>query len=166
MTILVRAARAGEGGEILTIHRRAVHEAGRADYGPEILQAWSPMSAPEEIAARAARFDRKIERGEIIVVAEVDGAIAGFGELVPAENMLLALYVNPDNMRRGVGAAILLELERLAREQGLNWLGLNSSLTAERFYKKNGYRVIEPGSHSLGNNLWMPCVKMRKDFSN
>jgi hypothetical protein len=37
-------------------------------------------------------------------------------------------------------------------------------VTAESFYRREGYEVIERGEHVLRNGQRMACVKMRKDL--
>jgi putative acetyltransferase len=165
MKITARPARKGESAAILAIHRRAIHEIACADYSEDILQAWGPPIPEPDLPGTGAAFDAKIDRGEIVLVADLNGSIAGFGEIVPARNELLAIYVSPDFKRRGVGTAILRELERIARERAMPHLQMDASLTAEPFYSKNGYRVIERGFHVLRNGVKMACVKMKKELA-
>ena len=54
------------------------------------------------------------------------------------------------------------EIERLAREQGVRELHLESSLTAELFYATLGYRVETRGEHAIGPTVKMAAVTMRK----
>ncbi len=157
--------RKGDGVGILTLQRRAIHEVGRANYPAEILHVWCPPIAPANLPAAGARFEARITPEESILVAEVDRRLAGFGVVAPACNELRAIYVNPDFMRRGVGAALLRELERIAREGKANWLTLDSSLIAERFYLRHGYREIERGLHTFSSGATMACVKMKKELA-
>jgi putative acetyltransferase len=62
----------------------------------------------------------------------------------------------------GVGSALVCEIERAACERGLNMLELDSSITAEAFYRKQDYEVRERSEHILHNGQHMACVKMRK----
>ncbi len=164
MEISVRPAKKGDGAAILALHRRAIHEIACADYPPVILDAWGAPIPEGDLSQRGAEFDAKIERGLIVLVAEIDGSIAGFGEVAPAKCKLSALYVSPDFQRRGVGRAILFELERIASEKAVPYFMMDSSITAERFYLANGYRIVERGLHTLRGGQTMACVKMRKDF--
>jgi putative acetyltransferase len=161
----VRPARKGDGVAILTVHRRAIHEIACADYPPEILDAWGAPIPENELVQNGADFERKLADGDIALVAEVDGVIAGFGEITPAKRLLLAIYVSPDFKRRGVGRAILRELERIAGEGAVPYLQMDSSLTAESFYLANGYTTLERGFHTLRNGGAMACVKMKKDLA-
>ncbi|MET0216212.1 MAG: GNAT family N-acetyltransferase, partial [Vicinamibacterales bacterium] len=68
----------------------------------------------------------------------------------------------PDAARRGVGSALVAEIERTARHHRLTHLELLSSLTAEPFYRALGYEVEDRVEHVLGSGGRMPAVKMRK----
>jgi len=163
MAIFFRPARREEWAAVLTVHQRAIHEIACVDYPQAILDVWHPPAPVSDDEGKRVDFDQKIARGAFVVVAEIDGCIAGFGEIVPAKCELQAVYVNPDFKRRGVGQAILAELERVAREKSVPYLQMDSSLTAEPFYLANGYRIVERGLHTLGNGAKMACVKMRKE---
>jgi len=167
MEISVRPARKGDGAAILTVHFRAIHEIACADYPLEILDAWHAPMSETELVLKGENFDRKVENGEkeIVLVAEIGGSIAGFGEMVPAKCELLAIYVNPDFQRRGVGRMILGELERIARQRSFPHLQMDASLTAVAFYLANGYIILERSFHTLWNGTKMACVKMKKDMT-
>ena len=102
--------------------------------------------------------------GEYRLVAEIDCRLVGIGCIVAEQNELRACYVAPSASRRGVGSALLREIERAAREQGSTFLEVESSLTAEPFYSSNGYIVRERGEHVLRNGRRMACIKMRKSI--
>lgn len=68
----------------------------------------------------------------------------------------------PFALRRGVGTALVLEIERLARKAGLTELQLLASVTAEPFYAALGYHVEARTEHVLRSGQPMVAVKMRK----
>ena len=146
---------------VLAIHRRAIHEIAAADYPLEVLTAWGPPIVESQVD----KFDAKLMRGQIVIVAEVDGVLAGFGELAPEKNLLVAVYVNPDYSRQGVGTELLHELERLARRKQLSFLQMGASLTAVPFYKAHGFQTLGPDVHVLRSGERMDCVRMRKELT-
>jgi putative acetyltransferase len=97
-------------------------------------------------------------------MAEIDGRPVGIGVLVPQGSELRACYVTPSETRRGVGSALVAEIERIAREHGLTYLRLASSVTAEPFYLRLGYHVEARSDHVLRSGTRMAAVKMRKDL--
>jgi GNAT superfamily N-acetyltransferase len=84
--------------------------------------------------------------------------------LVTKENLLGACYVLSSAGGKGVGRAIVEELERIARKHGITYLQLDSSLNAERFYLCCGYRITERAKHIMPGGTVMDCVKMHKDL--
>ena len=125
MKIIIRQAIRDEWSDVLRIHRRAIHEIAAADYPIEVLKAWGPPIKDDDLRRMLDEFDEKLEHDQIVIVAEVNDCLAGFGEVVPQRNELLAIYVNPDFVRRGIGSAIIRELERLAREKNMTHLNLD-----------------------------------------
>jgi putative acetyltransferase len=116
---------------------------------------------------RTARVKVKFRRwdyhdNEIRLIAEIDGEAVGIGALVVKNSELRACYVAPSATRKGVGSALVAEIERLARDHGLTYLHLDSSTTAEMFYAALGYAVEERCEHVSRSGTVMAAVKMRK----
>ena len=165
MKISVRPAKKDEWKSVLNIQRRAIHEIACTDYSPEVLNSWGSSLNKDLLSKEVADFETKAEQGIFTVVAEVDGILAGFGEVVPKQNLLLAIYINPDFKRQGVGTKILSELERITKKEGADFLRMDSSLTTEHFYVSCGYQVIERGFHTLSSAGKMACIKMKKNLA-
>ena len=65
------------------------------------------------------------------LVARVDGQAAGCGALVlgqPGYAEIKRMYVKPETRRLGIGAAILQELEALARQEQRTWIRLETGV--------------------------------------
>jgi GNAT superfamily N-acetyltransferase len=75
------------------------------------------------------------------IVALIEGKVVGTGSLDGDE--IKAVFVDPSYQRRGVGRAMMEELERYARTMGLKEVELKSSITAYYFYKRLDYHLIE-----------------------
>jgi putative acetyltransferase len=156
--ITVRSARIEDARGILEAHHSAVHETAARDYALEIRRSWSPPVTP----TRIDDYSRNALPNETTVVADVDGRIAGFGVIIESANELRAVYVAAEFGRRGVGSALLRELERLAKQSGCTELHMDSSLTAAPFYLHHGYEELARAEHTLGSGSTMACVRMRK----
>jgi putative acetyltransferase len=142
----------------LEIQRTSVRGLAANHYGASVIEAWAPLP----ITDTAIAFFRVNHDEEIRLIAELDGEAVGIGALVLADSELRACYVLPSAARKGVGSALVAEIERIARHHGLRDLELVSSLTAEPFYRAVGYEVEERVEHLLGSGGRMPAVKMRK----
>jgi putative acetyltransferase len=158
--IVVREMRSTDARAFLEVHHAAARGTAVVDYPLTVIEAWAPMPVTEE-ACEQVRANRE---NEYRLIAEIDGQVVGIGALVFESSELRACYVAPAAGRRGVGSALVHGIERAARERGLSVLELDSSITAERFYRKQGYEVRERTEHILGNGQRMACVKMRKSL--
>ena len=100
-------------------HDATVLNAWLANKTPDSLAAW--ISAPDATAWGAYRGDTMV----------------GFALLTGAT--LALCYVVPDALHQGVGRALLVAAEAHAQQAGLAVLWLESTRTAEAFYRRNGY---------------------------
>ena len=157
MPIVVRALGPDEGRLYLEIINSAITGLAAGHYEPGIIDAWVHPITDDSLERLRTNPD-----GEIRLIAELDGRPAGIGALVVAHAELRACYVAPHAARRGVGSALVREIERLARERGLGRLELAGSINAEPFYAALGYRVKRRGRHVLRSGDRMPAVWMEK----
>ena len=109
-----------------------VHTVNAAHYSPAQLDAWAPACGPD-LAAWDASF-----RAHLTLVAELDGRLAGFGDLDPAAGYLDRLYVHKDLQGRGVATALCNALEEAAAGPVVT----HASVTARPFFARRGYRVL------------------------
>jgi len=63
---------------------------------------------------------------------------------------------------RGLGQAVLDELERLAKRQGMSVIVLDAREAVVGFYRRNGYEAVGDGHVLFGE---VRHRKMRKKFS-
>src|SRR6266545_4268686 len=137
MPVSVRQMLPDEARRFVEIHHDSIRGIAVRDYPQSVIDVWAPLPITD---AMLDRFLRNRD-DEIRLIAELDGEPVGIGVLVVKYSELRACYVVPSAVRRGVGAAIVAEIERLAREHGAAHLQLESSLTAEPFYSALGYAV-------------------------
>src|SRR3984957_15690139 len=157
--VVIREMRPKDAHAFLEVHHAAVRGTAAKDYPLPVIEAWAPMPVTED----AIEWVRANPDREFRLIAEIAGRVVGMGAAVFENLELRACYVAPDAGRKGVGSALVKEIERAAREQGVPRLELDSSVTAESFYRTVGYDVVERGEHVLRNGQRMACVKMRKE---
>ena len=102
----LRPGRPDDALAILEAQRSAIRQTAASAYSPAIIDEWAPAVIVRE---RVDVFRRWIERGKelIVVAAEPDGKIIGFGSIVAANSELRAVYVDAAFGSRGVGRALL-----------------------------------------------------------
>lgn len=161
MPVFVRAMRFEEARRFLEIQRESARGISATDYPSAVIDAWAPLPITDEVVERF----RSNADHEIRLIAELDGQPAGIGALVLSNSELRACYVVPSAARRGVGKAIVGEIERIAIQYGLVYLRLESSVTAEPFYTALGYRVEKRGELILASGVPMAAITMRKQLA-
>jgi len=142
----------------------AVRLAAEADL-PRVLELLEQIDdsvyPPREDAGRGVRLSvfRRIaaDPHQRLLVAEADGRIVGTVHLVVVPHLsrsckpsglLESMVVDEAHRRQGVGAALLREVQRLAREAGCYKLALSSNLArrgAHRFYSRLGWKRTHYG---------------------
>ena len=152
--------RPDEARTFLEIHSRSIRGLAARHYTPEVIARWVVPATEDNVRGFLKNPD-----DEIRLIAELDGEAVGLGCLILANSELRACYVVPEASRKGVGSALVREIERLAKEHGLSGLELAASLNAEPFYLAQGYEVVERSEHVLRSGLRMASVKMRKNLN-
>jgi GNAT superfamily N-acetyltransferase len=123
--LTLRLARAAEHEALEDLQRRASLEL--REYREQLL------ANPDAIHLPPAQ----IANGQVIV-AELDGSVAGFAAVVGGE--LDGLFVEPDLWGRGIGKALADAAAHQARRRGLT-LTVIAQPGARRFYESCGFSV-------------------------
>ena len=121
----IRLAKPDEREELEELQRRA--SLALPDYREQLL------SHPDAIHLPPAQ----VANGQVLV-AELDGRVAGFAAVVGGE--LDGLFVEPDLWRRGIGAALVDAATHQARRKGLA-LTVIANPTARDFYESCGFSL-------------------------
>lgn len=157
MAITVRPLRPNEGQVFLQIHGRSIRGLAAGHYPEAVIDAWTVPLTEESLRGFLKNAD-----DEIRLIAELDGEPVGLGALVVGNSELRACYVVPEASRKGVGSALVAEIERIARDNGLERLELLASVNAEPFYAFLGYESYGHTEHILRTGHPMTAVKMVK----
>lgn len=97
--------------------------------------------------------------GSFVVVAEIDGAMAGIGGLT-GDGEITLLYVAPEFRFQGVSKSLLAHLEERARKLGLPHCALVATDTATPFFVAAGYVGYDP----LEDDFGMDSSSMTKEL--
>lgn len=129
--IQLRGYRPADGAALAALFYDTVHTINAADYTREQLDVWA--DGKMDLSAWNASF---LEH--FTVVAELDGRIAGFGDITQ-EGYLDRLYVHKDTQRCGIARMICDSLEAHCTAKEIE---THASVTARPFFEKRGYCVI------------------------
>ena len=123
----------------------------------EELQGRASLALPEYRAQLEAHPDAihlppaQVANGQVLV-AELDGRIAGFAAVVGGE--LDGLFVEPELWKCGIGAALVEAATHYARLRGLT-LTVIANPTAREFYEKCGFSLEGETETRFGAGLRM-----------
>jgi GNAT superfamily N-acetyltransferase len=126
-------------------------------HGLEELQRRASLANPVDRPHLEAHPDAihlppaQIANGQVIV-AELDGKVAGFAAVVGGE--LDGLFVEPHLWRRGVGAALVEKAVHEARNRGLA-LTVTANPAALGFYERCGFAIEGETQTRFGPGLRM-----------
>ena len=131
----IRPFRPGDEASLMRVFRCSVHGIASRDYSPEQINAWAPADMDAEA------WGEKM-RSLLPFVAEVDGDVAGYADLQPS-GYIDHFFVSGEHPRRGVGSLLMATLHASAQRQGITVLTADVSLTAEPFFARHGFGVVE-----------------------
>jgi GNAT superfamily N-acetyltransferase len=104
--IVVRKAHKLDAQAIWDVRNAAINSQCAGHYPPAELKLWTTGEMTE-------RFIETVE--DSFYVATSDGHVVGTGTINLESGKVDAIFVHPSHMRAGVGAYVLLHLERLMR---------------------------------------------------
>ncbi|MGY1824514.1 N-acetyltransferase family protein [Geodermatophilus sp. SYSU D00079] len=138
--VVVRRARPDDAAELAAVSRAAIEGSAAGHYTPSQLAVWA--------ARRSEAAHARSIATTTVLVAEVDGAVAGFASvalsavdaLVPGE--VDQLFVAPSAGGRGVARALLTAVESAARAAGVGSLVTHASWRAAPVFERMGYRQV------------------------
>ncbi|HMQ68976.1 MAG TPA: GNAT family N-acetyltransferase [Ignavibacteria bacterium] len=131
MDIKIRRAKESDSQEIGNMYFDTVNAINSKDYPEEKIKVWAASGKKIEM------WKKKISE-QYFLVAETDKVITGISSIDP-EGYLDFMYVHKDYQRMGIARALLNEIEKKAAEQNNKEIWAYVSITADPFFKKNGY---------------------------
>jgi len=132
---------------ILRLFHETIHTICIQDYTSEQLEAWAPSEANKNAWARSFR-------NNLCYVAEYQGEIVGFGDIVSKGNEINRLYTHKDFQGMGVASRIIQQLEQAAVRWGHTEIILESSLSAKGFYESRGFECKDVVKKLLNHQIF------------
>jgi len=141
----IRLARESEAEAISVVILSALRETSAKDYSQDIIarveQSFDPASVRRLMGNRTVFV--AIRGGEVVGTASLDGAA------------VRTVFVSPSVQGQGVGTRLMAEIERTARTNNIAVLTVPSSITAEPFYAKIGFKAVRDSYHGDERTITM-----------
>ena len=124
---------------------------------------WEMLRKPLGMSKETLKDKLEDESHHLIAVDEQKEVIGG-GRLHfnnNREGQIRYMAVSNTIQRKGLGSAIVSELEAIAREKGIQEMVLNARENAISFYLSMGYKETDPYESDTG----IPHITMRKKLT-
>lgn len=150
MVFEIRTAVPDDASAVCNVLRRSIAECCVADHRaePDILENWLGNKTPDNIASWI------VATSNYTLVAVRAGEVVGVALLTQAGKLSLC-YVVPEALHKGIGKAMLQQIEQQASVWGISVLRLHGTASARAFFAGNGY--ISAGKE-------MSCFGVECDF--
>ena len=145
----------GDEPALQAVFYSAVHTTAASDYTPAQLDTWAPDRPDMERWTVQMRAIRPF-------VVEEEGRIVGYADL-QVNGYIDHFYVSGTNARRGVGRILMDRIHTRAQELKLTRLFSDVSRTAQPFFKRFGFLVLEHKTVVVGG-VSLPNALMTKDL--
>ena len=130
--ICIRRATPPDADAISRIIIWTLQETNAEDYSPTIIEEIINNFIPERVVER-------IKQCQVFVATDQDEIIATASL---EKDTIRSVFVSPNMQGKNIGTMLMGYLENIAKEQNINYLTVPSSITAEKFYLKLGYRTL------------------------
>ncbi|HVY39963.1 MAG TPA: GNAT family acetyltransferase [Polyangia bacterium] len=152
----VREFRDGDEPALYAVFHASIHGLAARHYTPEQLAAWAPEQPESE------RWTEKMRARRPFVVEE-GGRILGYAD-VQSSGLIDHFFVSAADARRGVGRLLMERIHARATELQVDRLYADVSLTAEPFFQRFGFRVVERKLAEV-RGARLPNARMVKDLA-
>jgi putative acetyltransferase len=151
--MLIRRFHSGDASALRQVFHSAVHNVASADYSQEQIQAWAPSSVD------TALWRQHMESLSPFVAIE-ENEIVGYAD-VQKSGYIDHFYVSGYHPRRGIGTLLMRRLHDEALDLGVTNLTSDVSRTAQPFFARFGFEVVEYKSKAI-RGVVVPNALMRK----
>ena len=159
----IRRAHPADANDIAEAHRDSIRSVGPKFYPPNVVQDWGEGLTPEI-------YVNAMQGGEVFFIAlgliENEPGVLGFAShRIDDAQDGGSVYIKGKATRRGIGSALLREVEAHAIAEGASSIHVEASLAGVAFYKANGFEEIGRRDTLLMSGRPIACVFMRKTLT-
>lgn len=131
----IRRFRPGDEAALFQVFFSAVHSVASRDYSPEQIKAWVPADLDQALWAQRIQALKPF-------VLELGGQVVAYADL-QHKGYIDHFYVAATHPRQGLGTHLMTHLLAEAKSLGLENLTADVSVTAEPFFARHGFTVLE-----------------------
>lgn len=132
-----RRFRLGDELALLDVFLSSIRDIASRDYTPQQIAAWASDDINPKDWAHLVKTLNPF-------IVEINGFIAGYAD-VQSNGYIDHFYVSGDYPKQGVGTLLMRCIHNEANILGLHKLTANVSKTAEPFFIRQGFHVVERG---------------------
>lgn len=122
--------------QISRLYFNTIHKINSRDYSPKQIHAWAPEVYSNKF------WQTRFQNYLAVIVAESGQNITGFTEL-ENNGHIDCFYVHFNFQRLGVGSALINAIEKIAVDNNIHRLYVESSITARPFFLHHGFHERE-----------------------
>jgi putative acetyltransferase len=152
----IREFRCGDEPALHAIFHSAIHAIACRDYTAEQINAWAPDDLDQTLWANRMRGIKPF-------VVELEGQLVAYADVQP-NGHIDHFFVSGAHPRRGVGTLLMNYLLGVAAARGTTVLTSHVSRTAQPFYQRFGFIVVEQRLPVL-RGVVLPNALMRKELA-
>jgi predicted N-acetyltransferase YhbS len=145
VTCTIRRAISEDAEEVSSIIVAALRKTNAKDYSEAVIQRVEQSFTPEAV--------REMMNHRVMFVATQDERIIGTASLDGC--VVRTVFVEPGFQGQEIGRRLIAEVEREALARGIALLAVPSSITAEPFYAKLGFRAVRDSYHGEERTIVM-----------
>ncbi len=121
--------------EITLLFRDTIRNVNNKDYTEEEIEDWSSWWNDHD------KWLKRIAE-QFFIKAMIENKIVGFCSLA-FDGYLDLLFTHKDYQGRGVASSLMRRVESKARQQGIDLIYSDVSITAKNFFEKHGYSIVK-----------------------
>ncbi|EGK05310.1 GNAT family N-acetyltransferase [Dysgonomonas mossii] len=140
---------------IKELFRSTILSVNLKDYTPEQVGCWAARG--EDVSVWEERINE-----QYFILAEENNTILGFAAL-KLSGYLNSMFVHRVYQGKGVASLLLKKIEEYARMKDISEITADVSITAQPFFSKKGYVILEQQTVCIG--ISMTNYKMSKVLS-
>ncbi|MHC8343650.1 GNAT family N-acetyltransferase [Pseudomonas sp. RT6P73] len=141
----IRAATAADVDAISQVIIQSLRQSNALDYPPEVIAQVEKSFSTESIHALLSQRQ--------VFVATIDSHVVATASL--DHDVVRSVFVDPEHQRAGLGRHLMATIETLATEAKIEVLRVPSSITAEAFYSRLGFRKVRDEFHGVERTIIM-----------